>query len=223
MLQDTLPCCRSGAYSPPVSDEEFFCANVSDEARFREAIRRFDALNAEDPNLEISDGREDPRELLNSRRLCAWVLKLHPLASEELRLDACSQHLCRWQIPRDSYPLTRAGYHQWKNDLKKFHAGKSAAVLRAAGYPETTVARVADLNLKRNFPADPEARVMEDALCLVFIEFQLADLAARTDEEKVVNALKKSWAKMTPLARDEALKLSLGARETELIQRALSD
>jgi len=72
---------------------------------------------------------------------------------------------------------------------------------------------VQDLNLKKNFPADPEVRVLEDALCLVFLEFQLAELAAKSDDEKMINALRKSWNKMTEAARTEALKLNYGERE----------
>jgi hypothetical protein len=205
-----------------VSHDEFF-PNVSDPARFREAIRRFDELNAGDPNREIVDGSPQPRELLSARRLSDWVLTLAPDASEVLRLAARSQHLCRWEIPRASYEMTRAGYHQWRTHLKKFHAVKSAAVLRAVGYPEEAVTRVQDLNLKKNFPADPESRVLEDALCLVFLQFQFAELAGKTDAVKVINALHKSWQKMTPLGHDHALKLYYGARERELLERALNE
>jgi DNA-binding FadR family transcriptional regulator len=81
---------------------------------------------------------------------------------------------------------------------------------------------VQDLNLKKNFPADPEVRVLEDALCLVFLEFQLAELAAKSDDEKMINALRKSWEKMTEAARAEALKLDYGEREKNLISRALA-
>lgn len=204
-----------------VSGNELFFTQVSDPARFREAIRRFDELNAADPNLEIADGTPQPRELLHARRLSAWVMTLAPEASEPLRLAARGQHLCRWEIPRTSYALTRAGYHQWRNELKNFHAAKSSGVLRAVGYPEEVVARVGDLNLKKNFPADAESRVLEDALCLVFLQFQLAELARKTDEAKVINALQKSWHKMTPAARDHALKLDYGAHERALLGRAL--
>jgi hypothetical protein len=81
---------------------------------------------------------------------------------------------------------------------------------------------VQDLNLKKHFPADAETRVLEDALCLVFLQFQFADLAAKTDEDKTVNALQKSWAKMSEAARAEALKLEFGPREKALLQRALN-
>ncbi|HEY2329434.1 MAG TPA: DUF4202 family protein, partial [Verrucomicrobiae bacterium] len=119
-------------------------------------------------------------------------------------------------------PMTRPGYLKWRADLKKFHAEKSAAILREVGYDEATIHRVQDLNLKKNFPADAECRVLEDALCLVFLEFQFAALAAKSDDEKMVNALKKSWEKMTEAARAEALKLNYGGREKNLIGRALA-
>jgi hypothetical protein len=118
--------------------------------------------------------------------------------------------------------MTRAGYLKWRADLKKFHAQKAAEILRELGYDETVIRRVQDLNLKKNFPADPETRILEDALCLVFLEFQFADLAAKTAEDKTINALQKSWAKMTDAARAEALKLNYGPREKILLQRALN-
>jgi hypothetical protein len=189
-----------------------------DTARYQTALRRFDEENARDPNIE--NGR--PRELLYAERLTDWVLKLCPDASEELRLAARCQHICRWEIPRASYPMTRPGYLKWRADLKLFHAQKAGDILRAAGYNAETVRRVQELNLKKNFPGDPEGRVLEDALCLVFLQFQFADLAARSDDVKMINALKKSWQKMTGAGQAEALKLEFGPQEKALLQRALN-
>jgi len=186
--------------------------------KFQAAIRRFDEENSRDPNREDSQ----PRELLYADRLTRWVLRLCPEASETLRLAARCQHICRWESPREKYPMTRAGYLKWRADLKKFHAEKSGAILRETGYDAETVRRVQDLNLKKNFPADPEVRVLEDALCLVFLEFQFAALAAKSDDEKMVNAVRKSWEKMTEAARAEALKLPYGPHEQSLIGRALT-
>ena len=185
---------------------------------FDAAIRRFDAENSRDPNVENGQ----PRELLYAQRLTDWVLKLCPDAGEALRLAARCQHICRWESPRENYPLTRAGYLKWRADLKKFHAQKSGEILRKIGYADETIHRVQDLNLKKNFPADSEVRVLEDALCLVFLEFQLTALAAKADDEKMINALRKSWEKMTEAARAEALKLNYGEREKGLIARALA-
>jgi DNA-binding FadR family transcriptional regulator len=56
----------------------------------------------------------------------------------------------------------------------------------------------------------------------MFLEFQFAELAARSDDDKMINALRKSWQKMTEPARDEALKLNFGPREKNLLDRALN-
>src|SRR5438105_4720086 len=75
-------------------------------ARFEAALRRFDEENAKDPNHETVNGVAGPRELVYAKWLTDWVLKLRPDASEELRLAARCQHLCRWTIARESYPMT---------------------------------------------------------------------------------------------------------------------
>lgn len=198
-------------------------ANLSDPhaEHFAAALRRFDDENARDPNSVMVDGVARPRELVYAQWLTDWVLKLCPAASEALRLAARCQHLCRWMIPRTDYPQTRVGYLQWREALKRFHAQRAGGILREAGCAEDVVERVQSLNLKKDFPRDPEGRVLEDALCLVFLEHQLADLAGKTAEEKIIGALQKSWGKMTPAGRAEALKLPYGPRERALLERAL--
>jgi hypothetical protein len=84
------------------------------------------------------------------------------------------------------------------------------------------IQRVQELNLKQNHPKDPEVCVLEDALCLVFLEHQFAPLAAKAADDKMINALQKSWKKMTPAAHAEALKLHYGPREKMLLDRALA-
>lgn len=189
--------------------------------RFERAMRRFDEENARDPNQESDGSATYPREWLYSQRLSEWVRRLRPDASEVLRLAARCQHLCRWTIPRDSYPATRAGYLKWRNDLKAFHARKAGEILREVGYPEEVVRRVQALNLKENLATDPECQTLEDALCLVFLQFQFADLARKTPRDKMLNALRKVWRKMTPQARQAALGLPYGENEKQLLDEAL--
>jgi hypothetical protein len=189
---------------------------------FVAAIERFDAINALDPNTETVDGTNIPSELLYAQRLTDWLLRLYPDASEPLRLAARCQHLARWEIPRDRYPLTRAGYHQWRNDLKEFHATRTGAVLRELGYPEPLVARVQSLNRKEGFPDDPETRAIEDALCMVFLEHQLEPLARKTPEDKLLRALRQSWRKMTPHAQTAARQLPLSPASQSLLTKALA-
>lgn len=189
--------------------------------RFEAALRRFDEENARDPNQVTVDGRPEPRELVYARWLTAWVLRLCPEASEALRLAARCQHLCRWMVPRQSYPMTRAGYLQWREGLKRFHAQKAGEILREVGYPGEIIERVRQLNLKRGLPHDAETQALEDALCLVFLEHQFSDLAGKTSEEKMINALRKAWMKMSPAGQALARTLSFDPRQKALLERAL--
>lgn len=193
-----------------------------DPARFETAIRRFDEENSRDPNVASVNNSPQPREWVYAGWLSDWVLRLCPDASEALRLAARCQHICRWMIARDSYPMTRAGYLRWREALKKFHAQKAGEILREVGYPENVIEHVQTLNLKDRFPHDPESRVLEDALCLVFLERQFAELAAKTDEAKMISLLQKTWHKMTPAAHGEALNLPFGPHEKALLEKALA-
>ncbi|HUK81311.1 MAG TPA: DUF4202 domain-containing protein [Verrucomicrobiae bacterium] len=181
-------------------------------ARFQEAIARIDAANAADPR---------GYELPYAQRLSAWLERLAPSASEELRLAARAQHICRWTIPRDSYPAGRIGYLKWREDLKQFHAQKAGEILRELGYAEAIVERVQNLIRKRNFPRDADGRVIEDALCLVFLETQFAETTAKTGDEKMIGILQKTWRKMTPQAREIALTLPMSPECRALVEKAL--
>ena len=194
----------------------------SDPTRFETALRHFDEENSRDPNIVHADGAAQPRELVYSKWLTEWVLKLCPEATEELRLAARCQHICRWMVPRDSYPMTRAGYLKWREGLKRFHARKSGEILHKSGYGEDAIARVRALNLKKDFPDDPECQVLEDALCLVFLERQFASLAAKTSDDKMITALRKAWKKMTPAARALAATLPYTPHEKALLDAALT-
>jgi hypothetical protein len=194
---------------------------MEEEWRFSEAIRRFDEENGRDPHLLVVDGVTQPHELLYARRLTEWVLRLQPNASKPLLLAARSQHICRWLVPRSSYEMTRAGYLRWRNDLKHLHAKKSAEILREVGYDEATIARVVELNLKKGLGHDQECQVLEDALCLVTLQYQLADLMEKTDPDKMVGILRKTWKKMSDVARAHALALPFTEAESALLQQAV--
>jgi hypothetical protein len=136
-------------------------------------------------------------------------------------LATCSAHLCLWTISLDSFPLDRSGYLRWRQELKKFHAAKVGQILGEVGYEESVIARVQGLVSKSAFPADPDSRTLEDALCLVFLQWQFADLAGKSSDEKMINAVQKTWEKMTPLAQGFALKLDYAQHERQILERAL--
>jgi hypothetical protein len=190
--------------------------------RFSEAFRRFDEENRNDPNLVMVEGVAQPQELLYAERLTEWVLRLAPEASEQLLLAARSQHIRRWTVPRASYEMTRAGYLKWRADLKQFHAAQSAQILTEVGYDKETIQRVRDLNLKKLLGRDADTQILEDALCLVTLQYQLTDLVAKTEPGKMIEILRKTWKKMSQAARDHALALTYSHAEKQLIEQALA-
>jgi hypothetical protein len=197
-------------------------ARDGEERAFREAIRRIDAENGADPNTIIVDDKPVPYELFYSQRLTEWVERLRPNASTALSLAARCQHICRWMIPRSSYPKTRAGYLKWRADLKQFHAKKSGEILVESGCSAALATRVQELNLKKDLGNDDELQVLEDALCLVTLQYQLTDLIQRTDPETVPGILRKTWKKMSPRAREEALRLPYPESQRTLLEQTLS-
>jgi hypothetical protein len=190
--------------------------------RFRTAIERFDVENRQDPNVEPVDGHPHPRELLYSLRMSQWLDRMAPDASEALRLAARAQHIRRWEIPRSNYPMDRAGYHRWRTELGKFHAQTAGQILREVGYDDATISRVQALLRKERLKADPEAQLLEDVICLVFLEFYFAPFSERHDEAKLIGILRRTWAKMSPLGHAAALQLQLPPDKRKLIEKALA-
>lgn len=191
------------------------------EDMLTQAYALFDAANAQDPHMILVDGKEHPKELAFARRLTKAVLKLDPDASEYLRLASRSQHICRWEIPRNTHPMGRAGYLKWRALLKKFHAEKSGEILREVGYDEQTIERVRDLNLKKNLKTDPDCQTLEDALCLVFLEHQFDALIADTEEEKMLGIVRKTWAKMSPHGQEAASSLDFSEQAQAVLEKSL--
>jgi predicted protein tyrosine phosphatase len=76
------------------------------------------------------------------------------------------------------------------------------------------------LNLKKNLGQDGECQVLEDGLCLVTLQYQLGELIDRTEPEKMVTILQKTWKKMSSAAREKALALSFSDHEKELLAKA---
>ena len=190
--------------------------------RFDQLIARIDQLNSEDPNTKTVEGVQYPWELFYSQRMTEWVLRLDPQASEVLRLAARGQHLQRWTIPRHQYPMNRQGYLRWRETLKTFHAQKVGELMREVGYPEEMIQRVQRIMSKRYLQNDPEAQTLEDALCLVFLETQFAELRQKTPDDKMQDIVRKTWKKMSERARQLALQLPLGETEKRWLSQTLS-
>ncbi len=193
------------------------------ELMIEQAVERFDAMNARDPNALVVDGVSRPRELVQAERLEAWVKKLAPDASVALRLAARCQHLCRWEIPRSSYGEGRVAYLKWRKDLARHHADLAATVLAEVGFDQATLDAVRRINLKQGLKSEPDTQTMEDALCLAFLEHEFAEFAPKYDDAKVIDIVQKTWRKMSERGHELALGLPFSPETLALVSRALSE
>ena len=167
-------------------------------------------------------GEERPKELAHAELVTAWVRKLVRPPSEALLLAARAHHLRRWTLARNTYPEGRSGYLRWRKQLHQQHATDVAEILADVGYDDETITRVQEIVRKQGLGKDPEVQALEDALCLVFLETQLHELASRTEPEKMVDIIRKTAKKMSEPALELAVGLKLPDEDRVLISRALA-
>lgn len=188
---------------------------------FYTASELIDAENAQDPNSELYESKSYPKELLYSNRMYTQLMEFYPEASEEVQIASKAQHICRWKIARNSYPMDRVGYLTWRGELKKFHADTTASILEKVGYDAAFITRVSFLIEKKQLKKDEETQLLEDVICLVFLEFYLDPFVQKHDREKMKNIILKTWNKMSDKGHQEALKINYRATNLQLIKESL--
>lgn len=188
------------------------------DARLARALAAIDGANAEDPQRIRVRGKERAKEQAHAELMSEWVEKLRPDASEALQLAARAHHVRRWEIPRASYPEGRRGYLEWRVALHDHHASVTAAILEREGYDAESIDRVRSILRKRGLGKDPEVQIFEDALCLVFLETQLADFSLR-HAEKLEGVARKTLRKMSDAGIAQALELPLSEGARALLSR----
>jgi hypothetical protein len=191
--------------------------------RLNRAIEKFEEIHKEDPNREVFEGQEYPKELLYHRKLARWMDRMVPDASEELQLAIRSQHIRRWTMPMSDYPKGRDGYKQWRKDTALMHAKTAAGVLEEVGYDAAVIEQVSNMIRKKNLKVDSDSQHLQDIVCVVFLESHLSDFAAGIkDEEKLIKILRKTWALMGSLGHKTALELDFPEHVKETVVKAIS-
>jgi hypothetical protein len=194
--------------------------------RYQAAIAAFDKANSEDPNKEMDNGKEYPKELLYGQRMTEMQERYVPEASEAVKLACRAQHIQRWKSPRSNFPMDRNGYLQWRTGLYKFHAETAGNLMKQVGYDDEMIERVRTIISKKALKVNPETQLMEDVVDLVFIEYYMIGFATshpEYDETKWIEIIKKTWNKMSARAHDFALagKIKLPEALVPLILKAV--
>lgn len=190
--------------------------------RFETAIALIDKKNAEDINTYSVSGMEYPKELLYSQRMSRTLLQFDPNASKALQIAARAQHICRWKIARNEYPMDRVGYLKWREDLKQMHAELTGEILKQVGFDDEFIDRVKAIVLKKLIKKNKESQTIEDVICLVFLDFYFDEFAAKHSDEKIIDILQKTWKKMSDEGHAAALKIKFSDKSLALVKEAIS-
>ena len=195
---------------------------------FEKAVSLMDAANSKDPNVEIADGREWPKELLYSHRMSDMLERYKPQADDVAKLAIHGQHIQRWKSPREDYPMDRLGYHQWRTNLYKYHADTVAEIMSQAGYEAEALERAKKAVGKRAVKINKDTQLLEDVAGLVFIEHYMLAFAEKHpeySEEKWIDIIRKTWKKMSADAHEFALAGNIKLPEPliPLIQKSVAE
>jgi limonene-1,2-epoxide hydrolase len=193
--------------------------------RLLAAIDAIDRANEADPTVVTVRERTGPKEIVHADLVTEWVLRLKPDADDALLLAARGHHFRRWTVPRSSYPAGRSGYLRWRKDLHAQHAQELGVLLTDAGYEEATIGRVQSIVRKDGLAragASDDVQVLEDAMCLVFLETQLVDIAARLDPAKLAGVITKTANKMSAAGLTAIAAVPLGPGAHRILDEAFA-
>jgi hypothetical protein len=182
-----------------------------------------DRENADDPKTVEVDGAARPAALVYGERMTAMLDTFKPDASDALKIACRAQHLRRFDLPRDRYPMDKPGYFAWRNAQKAAHAEKAGAILADLGADPALIERVGSLIRKERLKRDPEAQTLEDVACLVFLAFEFEAFARSHDDAKLVDIVAKTWPKMSEAGHQSALAMApaLAPRLRAIVAQAL--
>ena len=169
--------------------------------RLQTAFDAIDQANSADPNQ--SDGQ--PVELLYGQRMTEEQLALYPDASEPLRIACRGQHIERWTLPRDDFPMDRPGYLAWRTEQGRRHAARVAAIMRDAGYADDDIRHAEKMLMKQGIKRDGDVQALEDVACFTFIRWYMGPFSQTRDADEMQRIVEKTARKMSPMARARAL------------------
>ncbi|TVY84358.1 hypothetical protein LSUE1_G000891 [Lachnellula suecica] len=191
-------------------------------ANYEAAISLIDEAHSQDPNITIVDGVEVPYELHYARKMTHYLSLRAPDASPVLKVAVRAQHFRRWEIPRNSYPMTKPGYLSWRAFLKKRQADLASAICVGCNFTEEEAEEVARAIRKEDLKKNEDSQILEDVACLVFLDDQFDAFEKEHDEAKIISILQKTWKKMSERGHELALQIPMTDTSKALVGKALA-
>lgn len=179
--------------------------------RLAQTLGLIDQANQQDPNLVEFNGHQQPKEYVYSLHMTRWLSTLEKNPSERMQIACRAQHLERWKIPRNTQPLGKKGYYQWRTACNAMHGERAAQIMAQCGYEQKECEAVRLIISKRELRADSDTQLLEDVACLVFLEKYFAEFYAQNSDyepEKWQRIVSRTWAKMSINARQHGLNLA---------------
>jgi len=189
---------------------------------YQAAISLIDAAHALDPTITTKNEQALPYELHYAQQMSHYLQLRSPSASAILQVAVRAQHLRRWEVPRSSYAMTRAGYLAWRAFLKQRQADLAKAMCVQCGFAPDEAEQVARLIRKEDLKQNEETQVLEDVACLVFLDDQFEQFGKEHDEQKIIRILRKTWGKMSERGHELALGIGMSGECERLIGKALA-
>lgn len=187
------------------------------------AIALIDEAHSQDPRISIVKGQDVPYELYYAQQMSQYLSIRASDASPILKVAIRAQHFRRWEVPRDTYPKTKAGYFAWRTFLKKRQADLAAAICIGCNFTTEEAEQVAKLIRKDDLKQNEETQILEDVACLVFLDDQFEEFEKSHDEEKIIGILRKTWGKMSERGHELAMEIPMSDTSKALIGKALAD
>ncbi|MCK5814330.1 MAG: DUF4202 family protein, partial [Flavobacteriaceae bacterium] len=75
---------------------------------------------------------------------------------------------------------------------------------------------------KKQLKKNEETQLLEDVICLVFLNFYFEKFSSKYAENKLIDIIQKTWAKMSEKGHEAALKLNFSDSALALIKKALA-
>ncbi|MBQ0841249.1 MAG: DUF4202 domain-containing protein [Gammaproteobacteria bacterium] len=189
--------------------------------KLEQTLSLIDKANESGPKDVLEQGKKVGVETLYARRMLSTLRSFNEQASDSLTLACYAQHVCRWKIARKAYPDGLNGYLKWRTDLAKLHASILAEAMLETGYVEKDIERATCIIQKKKLKTDTESQTLEDVSCLVFLSYYFEAFAEKHADEKVIDIVQKTWAKMSDKGHQAALKLTLAPSLQTLVAKAL--